>query len=161
MPLDQSSVEHVAWCRWVREDGKPTRIVLCDSDADGAFPVYNWAEMLRFGEAYNAIDRQMNSKFLSAYDRLAEHLDENGNLRGTSQWRTKAVADALCWLKEAYDEALAAEHELAGFPQQFESRKEGMPEILTRMECPFSYCDQQPPYAACESHCRHHSEAQS
>lgn len=32
--------EHVAWCRYVCRHEKPTRIVLCDSDAPGAFPVY-------------------------------------------------------------------------------------------------------------------------
>ena len=32
--------EHVAWCRYVHRHEKPTRIVLCDSDAPGAFPVY-------------------------------------------------------------------------------------------------------------------------
>lgn len=31
---------HVAWCRYVTKHEKPTRIVLCDSDAKGAFPVF-------------------------------------------------------------------------------------------------------------------------
>ena len=32
--------DHVAWCRYIHRHEKPTRIVLCDSDAPGAFPVY-------------------------------------------------------------------------------------------------------------------------
>lgn len=158
MPQDQASVEHVAWCRWIRQDGKPTRIDLCDSDAEGAFPVYSWSEMLRCCEAYNAIDRQMNSKFLSAYGKLFEHVNDDGTLKGTGQWRLKAVAEAMRWLKEAYDEALQAEKILCGFPQEFECRKEGTPAIFTRLECPFNYCDQEPPHTACESHCHHHVE---
>lgn len=40
-PVRQHSVgEHVAWCRYVHAHERPTRIVLCDSDAPGAFPVY-------------------------------------------------------------------------------------------------------------------------
>ena len=31
---------HVAWCRYVTKHERPTRIVLCDSDAEGAFPVF-------------------------------------------------------------------------------------------------------------------------
>lgn len=31
---------HVAWCRYVTKNERPTRIVLCDSDAEGAFPVF-------------------------------------------------------------------------------------------------------------------------
>ena len=31
---------HVAWCRYVMKHGLATRIVLCDSDAEGAFPVF-------------------------------------------------------------------------------------------------------------------------
>jgi hypothetical protein len=63
------------------------------------------------------------------------------------------------WLKEAYDEALQAEKVLCGFPQEFESRKD-VPAIFYRLECPFNYCDQEPPYAACESHCHHRSHEQ-
>ena len=33
---------HVAWCRYVTKHERPTRIVLCDSDADGAFPVFRY-----------------------------------------------------------------------------------------------------------------------
>jgi hypothetical protein len=32
--------EHVAWCRYVTQHERPTRIVICDSDAPGAFKVY-------------------------------------------------------------------------------------------------------------------------
>ena len=32
--------EHVAWCRFVISHEKPTRIVLCDSDDEGAFKVF-------------------------------------------------------------------------------------------------------------------------
>lgn len=35
---------YVAWCRYERHDDKPTTIHLCDSDADGAFPVYKARE---------------------------------------------------------------------------------------------------------------------
>lgn len=37
--IDEPSA-HVAWCRYVTEHDQPTRIVLCDSDAEGAFPVF-------------------------------------------------------------------------------------------------------------------------
>lgn len=33
-------IQHVAWCRYVTASGKATRIVLCDSDAEDAFPVF-------------------------------------------------------------------------------------------------------------------------
>ena len=33
-------INHIAWCRFVTAHEKPTRVVLCDSDADGAFAVY-------------------------------------------------------------------------------------------------------------------------
>ena len=32
--------EHVAWCKYEQRHERPTRIVLCDSDEDGAFRVY-------------------------------------------------------------------------------------------------------------------------
>lgn len=32
--------EHVAWCRYVRAPDQPPRIVLCDSNDEGAFKVY-------------------------------------------------------------------------------------------------------------------------
>lgn len=32
--------EHVAWVRYIYKHGAPTRIVLCDSDAEGAFKVF-------------------------------------------------------------------------------------------------------------------------
>ena len=32
---------YVAWCRYVTSGERPTRIVLCDSDAPGAFRVYH------------------------------------------------------------------------------------------------------------------------
>lgn len=32
--------DHVAWCRYLIEHDRPTRIVLCDSDEPGAFKVY-------------------------------------------------------------------------------------------------------------------------
>lgn len=38
--LRRPEQEHVAWCRYVFRHEKPTRIVLCDSDAKGAFKVY-------------------------------------------------------------------------------------------------------------------------
>lgn len=39
------AVEYVAWCRYVIEHDKPTRIVLCDSDEPGAFKVYRSPRM--------------------------------------------------------------------------------------------------------------------
>jgi hypothetical protein len=51
-PADEGPVErpvrqrdpsaHVAWCRYVMKHERPTRIVLCDSDAEGAFPVFRY-----------------------------------------------------------------------------------------------------------------------
>lgn len=35
--------EHIGWCRYVTGHEKATRIVLCDSDAPGAFKVYRSA----------------------------------------------------------------------------------------------------------------------
>lgn len=43
MPKDQGkgSNDYVAWLRYVQgNEGRPTRIVICDSDAPGAFKVY-------------------------------------------------------------------------------------------------------------------------
>jgi hypothetical protein len=34
------SNEHVAWCHYVKQHDRPTRIALCDSDAEGAFQVF-------------------------------------------------------------------------------------------------------------------------
>jgi hypothetical protein len=38
--------EHVAWCRYIHKHEGPSRIVLCDSDAPGAFKVYQAASVV-------------------------------------------------------------------------------------------------------------------
>ncbi len=40
IPSPQAEREHVAWLRYIIESGKPTRVVVCDSDAPKAFKVY-------------------------------------------------------------------------------------------------------------------------
>lgn len=39
--------EHVAWCRYITQEPRPTRIVLCDSNAPNAFRVYHEHDVLR------------------------------------------------------------------------------------------------------------------
>jgi hypothetical protein len=43
-PVEDAADNHVAWARYVIEHDRPTRIVLCDSDDEGAFRVYRWPE---------------------------------------------------------------------------------------------------------------------
>jgi hypothetical protein len=41
---EPANFTHVAWVRYVRHDGQPTTVQLCDSDSPGAFKVYRQHE---------------------------------------------------------------------------------------------------------------------
>lgn len=100
--------EHVAWCRYVIEHDKPTRIVLCDSDDEGAFKVCKisiaTAAVDRVKSLENALDMATQGKYSEPMLTLAAE-------------RGKQIADglAVCTLKgqleEAEQRASAAEAE--------------------------------------------------
>ena len=58
---------HVAWCRYVTKHDKPTRIVLCDSDAEGAFPVFRHLELSQIATAKTARELELEDLLRSAH----------------------------------------------------------------------------------------------
>lgn len=89
--------EHVAWCRYIMRHGNPTRIVLCDSDADGAFQVFrrrHGGACLADESARSVCDGTYHDK-IDAVISLCDTIREIYALVGEDQTISKIVNDAL------------------------------------------------------------------
>lgn len=84
--------EHVAWLRYVRtHDDSPTQLRLCNSNDEGAFKVYrNLPELKELTKYKECMEKALGEK-LYAVEKLLDHFDEDGNLKGEGQWRIREI----------------------------------------------------------------------
>lgn len=119
---------YVAWCRYTDKT-----VVTCGSDAEGAFRVYRHADSSRV---------HLLEKYEAAVHALlnAEHYDHFAARMSDSE------LEAIETMK-----SLAAWQEFVSTP----TAPAAPPAVFNRPECPFNYCDQPAPHAACQVVCHH------
>ncbi len=126
--MSEPENKYVAWCRYTDKS-----IVTCDSDAEGAFRVYRHADSNRV---------HLLEKYEAAVHALlnAEHHDHFAARMSDSELEAIQTMKSLAAWKEF----------ISTPPAPVEPQA-----VFNRPECPFHYCDQAPPYSACQAVCRH------
>lgn len=118
---------YVAWCRYTDRT-----IVTCDSNEEGAFRVYR---------------RSDDPAILAKHDEMSDCLDDIRKMLDDTSYASRLnLLDAI---KKRIN------FNLPETPSNWNKAADEPMTVFNRPECPFHYCDQAPPYEACQSKCRH------